>query len=155
MTDLDRQAIAEKASATLHDRDACATLLGITIDDVQPGSAVVSMVVESTMANGHGICQGGLITTLADTAFAHASNSYNRTTVAQGISIDFVKPALLGQRLSATASEQHRGKTTGIYEVRVRNEDDQLLAIFTGRSFELNQPVFDHPEDDQQNGVSQ
>ena len=147
MTNLDPQATAEKASKSLQSRDACAALLGIEIDHVEPGAATVSMTVAATMSNGHGTCQGGILATLADTAFAHAANSYNRVTVGQGISIDFLQPAMLGEKLIARASEHHRGRTTGLYEVRIHNADNKLLAVFSGRSFELDQSVFDQLED--------
>lgn len=137
------QQIAEKASAIMHSNDYCAHSLQINIDSVAPGTATVSMVVDKAYANGHGFCQGGIITTLADTAFAHACNSYNQMTVAQGLTIEFVRSAKIGERLMAVATEQSRGRLTGVYQIKVFNPDDKLVAIMSGKSFAREQNLFD------------
>jgi len=139
---LNPQQVAEKASAIMHANDVCAQTLGITVTSVAPGQATVVMVVSSDYANGHGYCQGGIVTTLADTAFAHASNSYNRMTVAQGLSIEFVRSAQVGEQLTAVATEQSRGRLTGVYQVKVSNPPGQLVAIMTGKSFVRDKPIF-------------
>lgn len=136
------QAIAEKSSALMHASDTCAHTLGMQVVEVSPGHAVVSMTVQADYANGHGFCQGGIIVTLADTAFAHACNSYNQVNVAQGLSIEFVRSANVGDQLLASAAEQSRGKRTGVYQVLVTNQKKQLVAIFSGKSFARNQPIF-------------
>ena len=138
---MNAQQIAEAASASMHAQDYCAQTLNMTVDEIAPGSATVSMVATKQYANGHGFCQGGIVTTLADTAFAHACNSYNRLTVAQGLNIEFVRPALIGEKLSAVASEQSRGKLTGIYQVKVFNPQQKLVAIMSGKSFEHGDPI--------------
>ncbi len=143
MTELSSQSIAERASAVMHNEDACAAHLGISVVDISPGHSVVEMVVTGQHANGHGVCQGGIIATLADTAFAHAANSYNRVTVAQGFSVDFVRPADIGETLSAVAKEQHRGTRTGVYQVSVYDSAGKLVALFSGKSFQHDQPLFD------------
>jgi acyl-CoA thioesterase len=135
--------IAEQASAHMHSTDYCAHMLGIEVQKVAPGYAELSMTVRPEFANGYGMCQGGLIGTLADTAFAHACNSANRKSVAQRFGIDFIRPALVGERLLAVAEEQSRGKLTGIYQVTVRNPDEKIVAIFSGTSFEVGGPVLD------------
>jgi len=101
------------------------------------------MTVSKKFANGHGFCQGGIITTLADTAFAHACNAYNRITVAQGLSIEFIRSAKIGERLVAIATEQSRGRLTGVYQVKVYRPDEKLVAIMTGKSFTREQVLFD------------
>lgn len=136
------QQIAEKSSALMHATDKCAHTLGMQILEISPGHAAVSMTVQSEYANGHGFCQGGIIVTLADTAFAHACNSYNQINVTQGLSIEFVRSAKVGDQLIATACEQSRGKHTGVYQVLVRNSDNKLVAIFSGKSFARNEPIF-------------
>jgi acyl-CoA thioesterase len=136
------QMVAEKSSAIMHAADKCAQTLGIKVVEVSPGHAVVSMTVHADYANDHGYCQGGIITTLADTAFAHACNSYNEINVAQGLSIEFVRSAKVGDQLLATAVEQSNGKRTGVYQVLVTNSDNKLVAIFSGKSFARNQPIF-------------
>ena len=126
----------------MHENDQCAQTLEISIDEVSPGAATVSMIVSKKFANGHGYCQGGIITTLADTAFAHASNSYNKMTVAQKVSIDFIRSAKIGDKLTAVAIEKSRGKLTGLYEIEVVNQDKKLLAIMVGNSFERKETYF-------------
>lgn len=137
------QKMAEQASAIMHKSDYCAHSLGMAIESVSPGHASVSMTVSKNFANGHGFCQGGIITTLADTAFAHACNSYNQVTVAQGLSIEFVGSAKIGERLLANASERSRGRRTGVYNVDVFNPSGKLVAIMSGKSFSREQVIFD------------
>ena len=135
--------LAQRASAKMHSTDYSAHALGIEVQLIKPGYAELTMTVRSDFANGYGICQGGLISTLADAAFAHACNSYNRRTVAQRFAIDFIRPANVGEQLLATANEQSRGKLTGIYHVKVTNPGGKLVAIFNGTSFELGDAIVD------------
>lgn len=135
--------LAERASEHMHSTDYCAQMLGIKVQKVALGRAELTMRVRPEFANGHGMCQGGLISTLADTAFAHACNSYNRKTVAQRFAIDFVRPANVGENLLAVAEEQSRGKLTGIYQVKVTNPSGKLVAIFNGTSFEIGGTVLE------------
>ena len=139
--------LAEQASAHMHSTDYCAHMLGIQVQKIAPGFAELSMTVRPEFANGHGMCQGGLIGTLADTAFAHACNSHNRKTVAQRFSIDFIRPANVGEQLIAAGEEQSRGKQTGIYQVKVTNPDGKLVAIFNGTSFEIGGFVVEPTEE--------
>jgi len=139
----DSALIATQASAHMHASDQCAHMLGIEVEKVAQGYAELTMIVRPEFANGHGMCQGGLIATLADTAFAHACNSANRKSVAQNFAINFIRPALVGERLLATAQEQTRGKLTGLYQVKVSNPTDKLVAIFNGTSFEIGGPVIE------------
>ena len=105
------------------------------IVEVAPGRAVIEMVVRQDMLNGHAICHGGLIATLADSCFAFACNSRNQLTVASGFAIDIVAPAQKGDRLTAQASEVSLSGRTGVYDIRVSNQHDELVAVFRGRSY--------------------
>lgn len=133
----------QQASAHMHTTDHAAHFLGIEIGKVSHGYAELTMRVRPEFANGHGMCHGGLIAALADTAFAHACNSANRKTVAQRFAIDFIRSAQVGELLTATAEEQTRGKLTGLYQVKVTNEQGKLIALFNGGSFEIGGPVVD------------
>ena len=133
--------LAQQCSDKLHSMDECAQTLNISIDYVKAGQAKLSMVVDQRYANGFGHCQGGIITTLADTAFAHACNSYNKVTVAQGLSIEFVRPAKVGDTLTATAIEVSRGRVTGVYKTKVFNSHNNLVALFVGKSYELDNSI--------------
>jgi acyl-CoA thioesterase len=104
---------------------------------VTPGGAVLQMTVREDMLNGHDILHGGLITTLADTAFAYACNAYDELTVASGFSMDLMAPGRLGDVLTATAHEVSKAGRTGVYDVEVRNQTGQRLAVFRGRSYTL------------------
>ena len=139
--DQDRQDIARACAEEMYRNDQASSKLGIEIADVEVGQATATMVIEASMINGHDVCHGGYVFTLADTAFAFACNTHNQVTLAAAASIDFLAPAKLGDRLTATAVEVNRGRRTGIYDVRVTNQDGRLLATFRGRSVALDQPV--------------
>ena len=117
--------------------DAASAMLGMEADDVSPGRARVSMLVRADMVNGHDLCHGGLIASLADSAFALACNSHGPVTVAAGFSIDLLAPARLGQTLYADAREVSRRGRSGLYDVTVRADDPEagaVIAEFRGRS---------------------
>ncbi len=117
--------------------DAASRALGMAVREIAPGRAVLSMTVRADMLNGFALCHGGLIATLADSAFAFACNSRNALTVASGFGIDILKPARLGDELTATAEEASLGGRTGLYDVAVRNAAGELIALFRGRSYRL------------------
>ena len=102
---------------------------------VGPGTATIEMTVRQDMLNGHAICHGGLITTLADSTFAFACNSYNELTVASGFAIDLIAPARLGDVLTATGPEVSKAGRTGVYDIEVRNQRGERIAVFRGRSY--------------------
>lgn len=135
------QQIAERASERMHSDDIASQNLGITPISVSPGQTKMSMLVRPDMLNGHQVCHGGFIFTLADTAFAHACNSFNEVTLAAGARIDFLATAHEGDRLTATACEVTRTRKTGIYDVVVRGEDEQTIAIFRGNSHTIGGSV--------------
>ena len=129
-----RQNHAEACAAEMWAQDRASQGLGMRIDSVAPGAAVVSMPVRADMTNGHGMCHGGFIFTLADSAFAFACNSHGPHAVAQHCAISFVKPAKLGERLSARATERVREGRSGIYDITVTNERGDTVAEFRGNS---------------------
>ncbi len=108
--------------------------LGIVLDDVGPGTARMSMTVRPDMVNGHGICHGGFIFTLADSTFAFACNAYGDRAVAHHNEITFVRPGRLGETLTATAEERVRAGRSGIYDVRVTGADGAVVAEMRGHS---------------------
>ena len=137
---------ASRASATMHAQDAAAAALGIEIVAVAPGRAEVAFVVEPYMLNGHDICHGGYIFLLADTAMAHASNSHNRNAVASTAGIDWLRPGQRGEKLTARAEEQAMSGRTGIYDVRVTNDSDELIAVFRGKTRQVSGVLVDNLE---------
>ncbi len=120
--------------------DAASRALGMELDELTPGHAVVSMSVREDMVNGHDLCHGGLIAALADSAFALACNSRGTASVAGGFDITFLEPALLGDVLTATADERVLRGRSGVYDVSVRRADGTVLAEFRGRSRALPTP---------------
>lgn len=130
--------VAERVRETMLATDHAARALGIDIAEVGPGRALARMRVRRDMLNGFGICHGGLITTLADTAFAYACNSTNHVTVAAGVSVDFVAPAHEGDELSASCEQRTQQARTGVYDVLVRNQHGHTVALMRGRSHRLH-----------------
>ncbi len=126
----------EKTGQLLYAGDHAAQALGLMLDEVGPGRALMSMTVRDDMINGHGICHGGLIFTLADTAFAYACNS-RMTSVAAHCTIDFLAPARRGERLVASAVEAVIAGRSGIYDVVVCNEAGAIIALFRGVSRQI------------------
>jgi acyl-CoA thioesterase len=122
-------------------RDHASRALGIAIDAVRLGYARLRMTVREDMLNGHQTCHGGLIFTLADSAFALACNAYNRQTVALSAQIAFTQPAKLGDVLIAKAAERSRGRRTGVYDVEVVSEDGRAIALFRGAAYETGGDV--------------
>ena len=132
---------AQRCADKMYANDRASQSLGIKIEIPAVGSAVATMYVREEMVNGFDICHGGLVFTLADTAFAFACNAYDELTVAAGGSIEFLRPSLRGDQLRALASETYRGRKSGIYKVEVRNQDDKLLALFQGRSVRRGEAI--------------
>ena len=118
-------------------KDKASQAMGIRLSHISPGAAHMDMLVRPDMVNGFGTCHGGMITTLADSAFGFACNSYNELTVASGLSVDFVTPAFEGDMLTARASEVSLSGRTGVYDVMVFNQKADCIAVFRGRSHRI------------------
>ncbi|MCX7896542.1 MAG: hydroxyphenylacetyl-CoA thioesterase PaaI [Rhodocyclaceae bacterium] len=133
--------LAEEVARAMWPKDAASQLLGIRIVAVRPGYARLVMTVRADMVNGHHVCHGGLIFTLADSAFAYACNSYNKNTVASACHIDFLAPAKIGDILEAEAVERSLSGRTGVYDVTVRNRNGKIIALFRGKSYRISGEV--------------
>jgi len=134
---MDAQAVAEASRDAMLQGDHATPMLGMRVDAVGPGTATLSMVVRRDMLNGHAICHGGLVTTLADSAFAFACNAYNELTVASGFDVNLVAAAREGDVLTATAVEVSKAGRTGVYDVNVSNQRGEAVAAFRGRSYTM------------------
>ncbi|MEZ5340331.1 MAG: hydroxyphenylacetyl-CoA thioesterase PaaI [Acidimicrobiales bacterium] len=131
----DAKKIAQDSAAAMFANDDASKLIGITIDDVGPSSATVSMVVRADMTNGLDVCHGGYLFTLADTAMAFASNSRNNVAFATGATVDFIAPGKRGATLSAVAVETNLSGRNAIYDVTVTDTaDGTTIALFHGRT---------------------
>ena len=135
MDDPTPQQIAEHVRRGMFANDRALKALGMTVTEIAPGQATVTMPVREDMLNGHDICHGGLISTLADSAFAYACNSYDELTVASGFSVDFVAPGRPGDVLTARCIEVSRAGRTGVYDVEVTNQKGDRIAVFRVRSY--------------------
>ena len=128
------QALAELAGKTMYERDPASRALGMVLAEIRPGYARMTMPVRADMLNGHQICHGGYIFMLADSAFAFACNSHNHNTVGAGCSIDYLAPGREGDLLTAEAVEQALTGKTGVYDIKVCNQDGRAIALFRGKS---------------------
>ena len=131
------QQTADRVRDGLFANDRASKAMGMQVLDVTPGHATVSMTVRPDMLNGHDTCHGGIIATLADSAFAFACNSHGEMTVASGFSIDLVAPAVLGDVLTARCTEVTKAGRTGVYDTDVSNQRGERIAVFRGRSHTL------------------
>jgi len=140
MTPQDR---AERSAAAMLKDDAASQGIGAKLDAIGPGTATMTMTVRPDMLNGHGICHGGYIFLLADSAFAFACNSYNAVTVAQSNQITYLCPVRLDACLSARAVEVARAGRSGTYDVTVTDETGTKVALFRGLSRIVSGQHFD------------
>ena len=133
----DAQRLAERVRDHMWAGDRASRALGMEVLAVGPGTATLRMTVREDMLNGHALCHGGLVTTLADSAFAFACNGYDELTVASGFSVDLLAPGRLGDVLTARAIEVSKAGRTGVYDIEVRNQRDERVAVFRGRSYTM------------------
>ena len=141
MTD-DAKRLARQVGETMFAADkASRETMGMTLIACEPGRAVMRMQVQSFHLNGHQICHGGFIFTLADSTFAFACNSYNHAAVAAGCSIEYLKPGHLGDVLTCEGVEQTRSGRHGIYDMRVTNQHGETIAMFRGKSAQISGTV--------------
>ena len=126
--------LAQACAQAMWSDDQASQGLGMVVERVAPGEALLSMAIRPDMTNGPGICHGGFIFTLADSAFAFACNTYNQRTVAQHCAVTFLQPGRRGDTLTAHAVERTRSGRSGIYDVTVRNSQGEVVAEFRGHS---------------------
>ena len=134
MSSDDAQKLAERCGAAMWAEDTASKSLGMSLENITPGMAVLTMPVGEKMVNGHGTCHGGFIFTLADSAFAFACNSRNQASVAAACDISFVRAARRGDVLTASAREVYLAGRNGIYDVKVTDQNDAAIALFRGKS---------------------
>ena len=126
--------LARAAAGAMWSQDRASQALGMAITEIAPGRATLTMTVSEAMVNGHGLCHGGYIFTLADSAFAFACNSHNQRAVAQHCAITYLAPGRLGDLLTARCREVSRAERSGVYDVTVTRQDGEVIAEFRGLS---------------------
>jgi len=142
---LDPLALAELAGKTMFERDPASQALGMLLAEIRPGYARMTMPVRADMLNGHQTCHGGYIFMLADSAFAFACNSHNFNTVGAGCTIDYLAPGREGDLLTAEAVEQALAGKTGVYDIKVSNQEGRTVALFRGKSHRVSGQVAQVP----------
>jgi acyl-CoA thioesterase len=125
------------------EHDQFSRWLGISILDIKEGYSRIRMTIRAEMVNGFGIIHGGITFSLADSAFAFACNNRNTLSVALDTSINFIKPVHVGDVLTATAAELHNGKSTGLYQVEIRNQKDHVIAMFKGLCYRTDKKLME------------
>ena len=142
MVTLDPAELARRSAEVMWSGDTASTSLGMIIENLGPGRATVSMTVRPDMVNGWDLCHGGLIASLADSAFALACNTHGTVTVASSFAIDVLEPVHLGDVLTADAREVILRGRSGVYDVTVSTATG-VIAEFRGRSRSLNRPILE------------
>ena len=148
------QQLADAVGREFYAHDAAVQAMGMTLTAIGPGRAEFAMTVRDDMLNSHGTCHGGLIFTLADTAFAYACNAHNRRCVAQSCSITFLAPAPAGSRLIARCNAVASAGRSGIYDTTVTDDDGTTIALFRGQSREVKGTILDAEPDPTPEGGS-
>ncbi len=128
------ETLARACAEAMWAEDRASKGLGMQLVSVAPGGATLTMTVTEAMVNGHGICHGGFIFTLADSAFAFACNSHGERAVASHCDITFLRPGRLGETLRAEAVERVRRGRSGITDIRVSGENGDIVAELRGHS---------------------
>lgn len=144
MSDKAAEELAHAVGRAMYADDNASRALGMVLEDIRPGHAKMRMTVRDDMINGHEICHGGLIFTLADSTFAFACNARNQVTVAAGAEIHFITPARKGETLVAVARERAGAGRSGIYDIEVTDSaSGRVIALFRGRSHRIDGTIVD------------
>lgn len=145
-TELDPDDLAQMCAAAMFERDSASQEMGIELREIRAGHALMEMKVTESMVNGSGICHGGYLFSLADTAMAFASNSRNQVYVAISASIEFLSAGRIGETMKAVAIEEHRAGRTATYRVAVTNDSNAPVAQFLGRTYQVRGTVLDNSD---------
>lgn len=144
--------LAESCGRALAEQDACAKHVGVTVEVRDVGRSTARMTVTPQLLNANGACHGGMLFTLADGAFGYACQSRNEVSVASSCSIEFLRPALLGDELVAEVRERSLSGRLGLYDVEIHNQRGELVALFRGKSYRTRRellPSLARPESEQ------
>jgi len=136
-----KDALAQEVVAHMMEHDLFSRWLGIEVLEVKEGYSKIKMTVRKEMINGFGIVHGGIAFSLSDSAFAFACNNRNNLSVALDTSINFTKPVHVGDVLTAEAKELHNGKSTGLYHITIKNQNDHVVALFKGTCFRTSKTL--------------
>jgi acyl-CoA thioesterase len=138
---MDQKPSAKLVAEKVFEKDLFSQWLGIEILEIKEGYSKIAMTVREEMINGLGIVHGGIAFSLADSAFAFACNNRNNLSVALDTSINFLKPVHVGDTLEAIATEVHNGRSTGLYQISISNQNQVVVAIFKGTCFRTGKTI--------------
>lgn len=138
---MNRNETAIACAELMYANDRASRALGIEVSVTEAGTSTATMSIRKDMLNGFDICHGGIVFALADTAFAFACNAYNDLSVAASCQIDFMRPAVLGDELTARAKEDRRDGRHGFYTITITRADGEVVALFRGRSSARSEPL--------------
>ncbi len=138
---MDQEFSAKLVAEKVFEKDLFSQWLGIEILEIKEGYSKIAMTVRTEMINGLGIVHGGIAFSLADSAFAFACNNRNNLSVALDTSINFLKPVHVGDTLEAIATEVHNGRSTGLYQISISNQNQVVVAIFKGTCFRTGKTI--------------
>ena len=133
--------LANDVVTHMMENDLFSQWLGVEVLEIRDGYSKIKMTVRPEMINGFGIVHGGVAFSLSDSAFAFACNNRNVLSVALDTSINFTKPVHVGDVLIAEANELHNGKSTGLYHITVKNQNEHIVALFKGTCFRTNKAL--------------
>lgn len=137
----EKDLFANKVVSQMMEQDRFSQWLGIEVLEIKEGYSKIKMTIREEMVNGFGIIHGGIAFSLADSAFAFACNNRNILSVALDTSINFIKPIHIGDVITADAKELHNGKSTGLYQIEIRNQNDHLVAQFKGLCYRTDKSL--------------
>lgn len=140
---MDKNQFAQKVVNHLTEKDLFSKWLGIEVLEIRQGYSKIKMEIRNEMQNGFGIAHGGVTFSLADSAFAFACNNRNNLSLALDNSINFIKPAHVGDVLTAEALEIHNGKSTGLYQISITNQNNHVIALFKGTCFRTDKKLIE------------
>lgn len=140
---MDNNQLAKQSVDSLLENDLFSQWLGIEVIEIKEGYSKIKMTIRKEMINGFGIVHGGVTFSLADSAFAFACNNRNNLSVALDTSINFIKPVHVDDVLIAEAKELHNGKSTGLYQISLTNQNAHLVAVFKGTCFRTGKKLFE------------
>lgn len=140
---MDKKFSAQQVVDHLTENDLFSKWLGIEVLEIREGYSKIRMAIRNEMLNGFGIVHGGVTFSFADSAFAFACNNRNNLSLALDTSINFIKPAHVGDVLTAEAREIHNGKSTGLYQITITNQNDHVIALFKGTCFRTDKKLLE------------
>lgn len=127
----------------LFNQDAFSQWMGIKILEVKEKYCLLEMPIKAEMINGLKTVHGGVTFAFADSALAFSSNNSGDAAVALNCVINFTSAVRLGDTLFAESKLLTETRKTGIYDILIKNQNEELVASFRGTVYKINKKVVD------------